>query len=155
MDSEGGRVGEQPAATASPLPAGKEITQAPIRSPQDRRKLECPGCLIEEGEQAEAAGTLEAGVMASFCSPCSSVTLGNSETVCCCYEKSGVREMAPVAEGGPAAGGEGALSPLSINAGCRPFAPPQASCSRAWRPLKTHSQLQTVMRGGRRSQRRH
>ena len=78
--------------------------------------------------------------MASFCSPCSSVTLGNSETVCCCNEKSGVREMALVEEG---------------RAGCRPFALPQASCSRAWQPPKRHSPLQTVMRGGGRPHRGH
>lgn len=41
-----GAPGRQ-AALAAPPPASKEITQALIRSLWDRRKLECPGCLIE------------------------------------------------------------------------------------------------------------
>lgn len=57
----------------------QEITQALIRSPRDRRKLECPQCLIVPAPAA-AAGTLEASVMAAFSSPRSpAVTLGGLE----------------------------------------------------------------------------
>lgn len=64
--------------------------------------------------------------------------------------------MAPVEEG--RAGCPRCWEPcisLSINTGYRPFAPPQAPCSRAWRPLRRHSQLQTVLRGGKRPRRGH
>lgn len=44
------------AALASPLPASKEITQALIRSLRDRRKLECPGCLIEAAFELRPQG---------------------------------------------------------------------------------------------------
>lgn len=55
---EGGPLGGRAhCPLASPPPASKEITQALIRSPRDRRKLECPRCLIAPAPAA-ATGTL-------------------------------------------------------------------------------------------------
>ena len=65
MGLEGGWVAglTVPLPPRRPPPAGEEITQALIRSLWDRRKLECPWCLIAPAPAA-AAGTLAAGVMA-------------------------------------------------------------------------------------------
>lgn len=77
---------------ASPPPASKEITQALIRSPRDRRKLECPRCLIAPAPAA-AAGTLEARVMAHIQLPSQPRhDLGRLGARCCFNEKSGVGE---------------------------------------------------------------
>lgn len=100
VDSEGGRVGEQPACCRSISTACRQGDHSgPDMITSGQAEIGVSRVLDRGSWRTEATGTLEAGVMASFCSPCSSVTLGNSETVCCCDEKSGVREMALVEEG--------------------------------------------------------
>lgn len=113
---EGGLLGGRARRPlASPPPTSKEITQALIRSPRDRRKLECPRCLIAP---AAAAGTLEARVMALTQLPSQPLhDLGRLGARCCFNEKSGLGEWLWLG-GGQEGGGlrATALSP-SVHAG--------------------------------------
>lgn len=63
---------------ASPPPSREEITQALIRSLRDKRKLECPWCLIPP---AVAAGSLAASVTARIQLPWQPRDLGGSEPI--------------------------------------------------------------------------